>query len=150
MNANTTSGIGNAPVRDLKPQQVVGNIQAPDGPLIVVRVSSGECDSAQSPKAANGELGRFEVDGTAYVVRRSKRIDEMPQGDLSRVLTVREMEIAALIASGRANKQIAAKLRISEHTVSSYLNRIYSKLRVHNRSSVAALYAAWASGLPRT
>jgi len=150
MNAKTTSGIVKVPVGDLVPQQVVGNIQAPDGPLIVVRVSSEECDLPRSAKAANGELGRFEVDGTSYVVRRSKRIDEPPLGDLSRILTAREMEIAALVASGRGNKQIAAKLRISEHTVSSYLNRIYSKLRVHNRSSVAALYAAWASGLPRS
>lgn len=133
--------------------QVVGNIQGPEGRLVVVRIGNVKAaasgNTEQQATGAN-DLGRFCVDGTAYVVRREGQAEEPAIGDLSRLLTERELEVAALIATGRLNKQIAAQLRISEHTVSSYLNRIFSKLRVHNRSAVAAQYALWASSLPHS
>ncbi len=100
-------------------------------------------------EAAPGELTRFEVNGCAYPSRfdepqrLASNAENAPTEDLSRILTSRELQIAALVSMGQINKQIANRLTISEHTVSSYLNRIFSKLRVRSRSAVAAQYAFW-------
>lgn len=51
-------------------------------------------------------------------------------------LTGRELQIAALVAEGRVNKQIAAELRISEWTVSTHLRRIFAKLGVDTRAAM--------------
>lgn len=49
-------------------------------------------------------------------------------------LTEREIEILQLTAQGLANKQIAAALNISEHTVKFHLSSLYAKLRVTSRT----------------
>ena len=55
-------------------------------------------------------------------------------------LTEREIEIAALVATGRTNRQIAEEIFISEGTVRTHMSRILSKLQLSNRVEVA-LYA---------
>jgi DNA-binding NarL/FixJ family response regulator len=60
-----------------------------------------------------------------------------PLAHLARpALTSREMQIAKLVAKGRANKQIAAELEISEWTVSTHLRRIFAKLDVDTRAAM--------------
>jgi two-component system NarL family response regulator/two-component system nitrate/nitrite response regulator NarL len=54
-------------------------------------------------------------------------------------LTPREAEIAALVAAGSSNKEIAAKLDITEGTVKVHLHNIFNKLEVSNRTALAAL-----------
>jgi two-component system, NarL family, response regulator YdfI len=49
-------------------------------------------------------------------------------------LTQRETEVLQLLAQGLANKQIAARLAISEHTVKFHVSSIYSKLNSANRT----------------
>lgn len=49
-------------------------------------------------------------------------------------LTERESEVLGLLARGLANKQIAAALGISEHTVKFHVSSIYAKLNVTNRA----------------
>lgn len=49
------------------------------------------------------------------------------------LLTKREQDVAFLLAEGLSNREIAAKLTLSEHTVSNYLFRIYEKLGVSSR-----------------
>lgn len=55
-------------------------------------------------------------------------------------LTLREIEILKLLATGQANKQIAYKLHISEKTVRNHVSHMYEKLRIYDRSQ-AVLYA---------
>jgi DNA-binding NarL/FixJ family response regulator len=55
-------------------------------------------------------------------------------------LTVREIEILTMLASGMANKEIAYKLRISHKTVRNHVSNMYVKLRIYDRSQ-AVLYA---------
>ena len=55
-------------------------------------------------------------------------------------LSAREMEILALVAEGRPNKEIAARLFISNATVRTHLMHIYEKLHVHCRTEAAARY----------
>jgi DNA-binding NarL/FixJ family response regulator len=49
-------------------------------------------------------------------------------------LTAREREVLQWIAEGLANKQIAVRLGISEHTVKFHLSSLYAKLNVASRT----------------
>lgn len=49
-------------------------------------------------------------------------------------LTDRETEVLQLLARGKANKQIAFDLAISEHTVKFHISSIYTKLGAGNRT----------------
>jgi DNA-binding CsgD family transcriptional regulator len=55
-------------------------------------------------------------------------------------LTSREMEILALIAEGKSNKEIAADLFISVNTVKVHVSSIFQKIEASSRTE-AALYA---------
>ena len=56
------------------------------------------------------------------------------------MLTPRELEIAALIAAGLSNKQMAQRLKISERTADAHVEHIRTKLDVHSRAQVAAWF----------
>jgi pimeloyl-ACP methyl ester carboxylesterase/DNA-binding CsgD family transcriptional regulator len=57
-------------------------------------------------------------------------------------LTARQTEIAALVAEGLTNRQIAERLGISERSAESHLERIRLRLGFSSRSQVAAWYVA--------
>jgi len=59
----------------------------------------------------------------------------------TRVLSVREQEVAKLAAWGLNNAQIGALLKKSAHTVKKQLELAYGKLRVNGRGQLSALYA---------
>ena len=52
-------------------------------------------------------------------------------------LTETEERVASLAAEGRSNKEIAAELFMSVHTVGAHLSRSYRKLGVRSRSELA-------------
>jgi two-component system, NarL family, nitrate/nitrite response regulator NarL len=62
-------------------------------------------------------------------------------------LTDREAEVLRLVARGNSNPQIAVELCITVNTVKSHLKNILSKLKLDNRTQVAA-YAAKSGLLP--
>jgi DNA-binding CsgD family transcriptional regulator len=53
-------------------------------------------------------------------------------------LTETEQRVATLAAEGRSNKEIAAALFVSAHTVDRHLAHIYAKLDVHSRRELAS------------
>jgi DNA-binding NarL/FixJ family response regulator len=53
-------------------------------------------------------------------------------------LSRREQEVAQLVAQGLTNKQIADKLFLSERTAENHLGHILEKLRLSNRTQIAA------------
>jgi two-component system nitrate/nitrite response regulator NarL len=61
------------------------------------------------------------------------------QGRRSSSLTSREVEVISAIRAGSSNKEIAAKLSISEETVKRHLSNIYAKLGVSSRLELATL-----------
>ncbi|GAT70431.1 response regulator transcription factor [Planomonospora sp. ID91781] len=63
-------------------------------------------------------------------------------------LSTRELEVLRLIAEGGTNREIAARLFISEATVKSHVLHIYTKLGVNDRA--AAVAAAFRRGLLTT
>jgi DNA-binding NarL/FixJ family response regulator len=54
-------------------------------------------------------------------------------------LTQREAEVLRWLARGKSNRDIAEILGVSARTVDKYLEQIYSKLGVENRTSAAAI-----------
>ena len=65
---------------------------------------------------------------------------EHPRGPLGRPaggLTARECDVAAMIASGRTNREIAEALVLGERTVETHVSNILGKLEVASRREVA-------------
>ena len=56
-------------------------------------------------------------------------------------LTPREREVAALVADGQTNAQIAARLHLSESTVGKHVSRVLGKLGTVSRAGVAGRLA---------
>jgi two-component system response regulator DesR len=50
------------------------------------------------------------------------------------VLTEREQEVLELVAGGSTNREIAASLHLSPHTVKEYTSALYRKLEARNRA----------------
>jgi non-specific serine/threonine protein kinase len=107
-----------------------------------------ECD-----RTVRGALGprRFEA---AY--RRGQKMDmdaavayalgEQPTGEAREsgpleALTKRERQVADLVAEGLTNRQIAAKLVISQRTVQGHVEHILTKLGFTSRTQIAASVA---------
>jgi predicted ATPase/DNA-binding SARP family transcriptional activator/DNA-binding CsgD family transcriptional regulator len=63
---------------------------------------------------------------------------EQPSADEVRTLTRREKEVAALLAWGLTNRQIALELSISEHTAATHVRRILKKLGLQSRSQIGS------------
>ena len=72
-------------------------------------------------QAASSELGR--VSG-----RRAA-----PEG----ALTASERRVAELVAGGLSNKEVAARMFVSVHTVGTHLSSVYAKLGVRSRTQLA-------------
>jgi DNA-binding CsgD family transcriptional regulator len=71
---------------------------------------------------------------------------EKTRGELARIggrapspdrLTCAEQRVAALVAAGRTNTEVAAELFLSVHTVEKALTRIYAKLGIRSRTELA-------------
>jgi len=70
---------------------------------------------------------------------RGRSMDDPPW----RPLTVREFEVARLVADGFTNAGIAAELTLSPKTVSAHVEHILAKLGVARRTEIAA----WATNV---
>jgi DNA-binding NarL/FixJ family response regulator len=96
------------------------------GPDVAARlIQAGSAMPAR--KAA--ELGMAVALGSAPTDR--DRPDSVP-------LTRRERQVAALVSSGRTNRQIGRVLGISEKTAEVHLQHVMAKLDARNRAEVAA------------
>ena len=62
--------------------------------------------------------------------------------DVPSGLTARQSEVAALVAEGLTNRDIAERLGITERSAESHLERIRLRLGFRSRAQVAAWYVA--------
>jgi DNA-binding NarL/FixJ family response regulator len=77
----------------------------------------------------------------------ARRVMEKMRGPADEMLTAREIEVLDLVARGRANKEIARDLYLSEATVKTHLLHIFAKLGVDDRT--AAVTVAMERGILR-
>jgi DNA-binding NarL/FixJ family response regulator len=83
---------------------------------------------------------RFEELGMHEWSRRAALLESVDHGLPDR-LTAREGEILRLVALGRTNKEIAAELVVSVHTVERHVQNAYRKIGARNRAD-ASTYVA--------
>ena len=96
---------------------------------------AGDTDAAATERGA--ALSAFrELGATADATR----VEVAVSGGAARPgnLTARELEVLRLVAAGRSNREIAAALVISEHTVARHLQNLFPKIGVASRSAATA------------
>lgn len=65
--------------------------------------------------------------------------EDLAHEDLIEDLTAREAEVLRLVSMGLGNKEIAARLVISEHTAKFHISSILSKLHASSRTEAVSL-----------
>lgn len=118
-------------LKDSGPERLLAAVAAVDGgdalfaPSVTCRLVEAFARQAGAAGAGSGDCAE-------------------PSADL-RALTVREVEVLKLIATGLSNADIADRLYISEATVKTHLNRTMSKLDLDSRAQ--AVVVAYETGL---
>ena len=84
------------------------------------------------PWVARRVLEQF-ADTGPQVPESSRTVPSVAPGSFDE-LTPRELEVLRLITQGLRNREIAARLVISEKTVGNHVSNIVAKLQVHDRS----------------
>jgi DNA-binding NarL/FixJ family response regulator/tetratricopeptide (TPR) repeat protein len=117
-------------------------------------LATGDRDTAaqvlRHAAAITGRLGARPLDGEISSLARRARLDLTPPTAAALAvgvptpaaqlgLTRREVEVLALVAAGRSNRQIAQELFISPRTASVHVSNILAKLEVHTRVEAAAI-----------
>jgi DNA-binding CsgD family transcriptional regulator len=146
--ANT--GQARAAARLLGAAEALGRQTGADimGPLVPVL--------AQAKESAKGALGSSKFEAEFQAGRRLNRVAALRlalgESDQAQVaaaggaesapLGKRELEVARLVAEGLSNKQIAARLFISDRTVATHVGNILNKLGFNSRAQVASWMAS--------
>jgi ATP/maltotriose-dependent transcriptional regulator MalT len=99
--------------------------------------------SAACAALGDGEAAALEREAACETFRKLEaapdlaRLDGVPT-EPAHGLSARELEVLRLLARGKTNREIAAVLVISEHTVARHVQNIYAKLRVASRAAATA------------
>lgn len=114
-----------------------------DAPYEAARVCLLLASAYEAMGDADGAARELEAAATVF-----DRVGALP--DLKRVssmrsgapwpdgLTARQVEILALVAAGKSNREIAADLVLSQKTVARHLSNIFTKLDIGSRTAAAA------------
>jgi DNA-binding NarL/FixJ family response regulator len=116
----------------------LGKSVEPEELLDAIRVVA-RGDALLSPRATRSLIARFLAQPRHGAPSRADATLD--------VLTDREREIAALVAHGLSNEDIAGRLYLSPLTVKTHVNRAMSKLGVRDRAQLVVL--AYQTGLVR-
>ena len=92
------------------------------------RIAEAICSAARGDHLIDGEVHELVLSLAARTVD--------PARDAG--ITPREIEMIPLIAEGMMNKEIAARLALSEQTVRNHLSNIFRKLEAKNRTQMVA------------
>ena len=87
-------------------------------------------------EAARSEFAELEM--TGWLERADRQLRSL-RGANPGGLTAREAEVLDLLGGGRTNREIAAELVISVHTVERHLATIYRKIGAKNRTDATSL-----------
>jgi DNA-binding NarL/FixJ family response regulator len=122
----------------------------PAARIIVLTTYSGDVQVIRALRAgARGFLLKGRVNRELLEVIRAvhvgqKRIPPEVAAELAEHageenLSVRELEVLGLVAGGNANKEIAARLTITEETVKSHITKILAKLGANDRTHAVTI-----------
>lgn len=98
-------------------------------------------------RAKASALGSMPLTERANELAKASRGHSIEQ-EPWRPLTVREYEVARLIAGGLTNAQIAAELSVSPRTVSAHVEHVLAKLGAARRTEIASWVATIANPSP--
>jgi DNA-binding CsgD family transcriptional regulator len=89
-------------------------------------------------EAIEAALAGFEELGAATWVEKARgELGQIGGRTRQEGLTAAERRVAALVADGRTNREVAAALFLSERTVASHLTHVYAKLGIRSRTELA-------------
>jgi len=92
-------------------------------------------------EAIEAALAAFETCGAAVWAENARaQLGRIGGRTREQGLTAAERRVAALVAEGRTNKEVAASLFLSEKTVEAHLTHVYAKLEVRSRAELARTY----------
>jgi DNA-binding NarL/FixJ family response regulator len=122
----------------------------PDARIIVLTTHAGDVQVSRALKAGarayllKGSLRKELLEAVRAVHGGQKRLSSDVAAELAEhatddALTPREIDVLHLIAGGNANKNIAAKLLLTEETVKSHVRNILAKLGASDRTHAVAL-----------
>jgi DNA-binding NarL/FixJ family response regulator len=127
-------------------------VDHPGARIIVLTTYAGDAQAVRALKA--GAVGyllksslRTELIEAIRSVHRGQRhvhrdvADEIALHVVDEPLTEREIAVLKLVSVGKANKQVAAQLGLSEETVKGHLKSIFSKLDVTDRTHAVTVAA---------
>jgi DNA-binding NarL/FixJ family response regulator len=124
----------------------------PNARIIVLTTYAGDAQAVRALKAgAAGYLLKSSlrtelIDAIRDVHRGQRHVhrevaDEIALHVVDETLTPREVAILQLVSVGKANKQVAAELGLSEETVKGHLKSIFAKLDVADRTHAVTVAA---------
>lgn len=133
---------------DLRDDAKVVVLAAHESLPSVNRAVRGGVAAVLSPEASGEQLtAALQAVSRGLVVlqreeRRTARSEDAAPGDFQELiepLTAREREVLEMLARGLGNKEIAARLKISEHTVKFHVASILGKLGAATRTEAVSL-----------
>ena len=91
----------------------------------------------------DSDSGTLELDAARATFEQLGAVPDLERlGSLTEAaphgLSVRELEVLRHVAAGKTNREIAAELVVSEHTVARHLQNIFTKLGVSSRTAATA------------
>jgi predicted ATPase/DNA-binding CsgD family transcriptional regulator len=147
--ANLVEGLGLVALGEGDPARMIRLASAANG-LRAVRGGFPDGDWMKAVEeglaAARAMLSRQAADtawrqGAAFdmqeAITHATGAATVPAGDPGSPLTGRERQVAALIAEGLTNSQIAARLKIADRTADAHVEHIRNKLGRRTRSQIA-------------
>jgi len=97
---------------------------------------------APARKSLGPAAGKLQAEGRKMTLEEAQACAFSPDSDqgwpASGRLTPRELEVAALVARGLTNRQVARQLFISVRTVEFHVDHVLGKLGFNNRTQLAA------------
>ena len=117
-------------------EAVVGSIMAGAAGYVLKEVTPEQLIDAVRRIAHGGAL--LDPAVTQTVMGQIRRMTASPEDDPMLGLAEHERRLLPLIAEGKTNRQIAAQLHLSEHTVKTYISEILRKLHLSRRAEAAA------------
>jgi DNA-binding NarL/FixJ family response regulator len=79
----------------------------------------------------------FRQDGGNRICPNCRNPEQRVKKPLNPNLSFRERQVVRLVSQAKLNKEIAYALHLSEGTIKEYLNRIFRKLGMSNRTELA-------------